>query len=192
MLRRLYDETLKLAETPYALPALAAVAFVESSVFPIPPHIMIIPMVIATPARWWLIALVCTLASVAGGVFGYWIGAELFDSVGKPVLDFYGKADKFDEFAVRFNEWGAWVVLMAGITPFPYKVITIASGTTGLDFWVFLFSSLAARGFIFFLLAAILWKFGPPVRTFVEKRFGLVTTAAFAALIGGFALVRFL
>ncbi len=192
MLRRLYDGTLRLAEGPYALPALAAVAFVESSVFPIPPHVMIIPMVIAAPHRAWLIAVVCTLASVLGGVLGYWIGAELFQSVGQPVLDFYGKAEKFAEFQARFNEYGAWAVLMAGITPFPYKVITITSGATGLNFTVFLTASLMARAFIFFLLAGLLWKFGPPIRDFVERRFGLVTTAFFVLLIGGFAVVRLL
>ncbi|MSU91260.1 DedA family protein [Rhodobacteraceae bacterium 2CG4] len=192
MLRRLYDWTLELADTRHALWALAVVAFVESSVFPVPPHLMVVPMVLAAPQRAWLIALVCTAASVAGGMLGYWIGAELFDSLGRPVLEFYGKAEKFEIFRAQFNEYGAWAVLFAGITPFPYKVITITSGATGLDFGVFMLASVLARGFVFFLLAAILWKFGPPVRAFIEKRFALVTTAAFAALLGGFALVRFL
>lgn len=192
MLRKLYDGTLRLAEGPYALPALAAVAFVESSVFPIPPHIMIIPMVIAAPHRAWLIAAVCTIASVLGGIFGYWIGAELFQTIGQPVLEFYGKDEKFGIFQERFNEYGAWAVLMAGITPFPYKVITITSGATGLSFSVFVIASIMARAFIFFLLAGILWKFGPPIRDFVERRFGLVTTAFFVLLIGGFAVVRLL
>jgi len=190
MLRRLYDWTLDLADTPYALWALAVVAFVESSVFPIPPHIMVVPMVLAAPHRAWMIALVCTVASVAGGMLGYWIGAELFDSVGRPVLEFYGKDEKFEVFSAQFNQYGAWAVLFAGMTPFPYKVIRISSGATGLDFTVFMVASLLARGFIFFLLAAILWKFGPPVKAFVEKRFALVTTAAFALILGGFALVR--
>ncbi|NNU80958.1 DedA family protein [Halovulum dunhuangense] len=192
MFRRIYDMTLRLAEGRYALPALAAVAFVESSVFPIPPHVMMLPMILATPHRAWTIALVTTLASVAGGALGYWIGAVLFESVGQPVLDFYGKGAEFDAFALRFNDFGAWAVLMAGITPFPYKVITIASGATGLDFGVFMASSIVARGFIFFLLAAILWKFGPPVRALVERRFGLMTTLFFVILLGGFALVRWL
>ncbi|MEM8788767.1 MAG: YqaA family protein [Pseudomonadota bacterium] len=192
MLRRMYDKTLELADTPYALWALAAVAFVESSFFPIPPHVMLIPMVVAAPHRAWLIAGVCTLASVAGGVLGYWIGAALFDSVGQPVLDFYGKAENFIAFQESFNAYGAWAVLMAGLTPFPYKVITITSGVTGLDFNVFLFASLIARGIIFFAIAAILWKFGPPVRDFVEKRFGLTMTVFFALIVAGFAAVRLL
>ncbi|MEM8657853.1 MAG: YqaA family protein [Pseudomonadota bacterium] len=190
MLRRLYDYTLRLAEGPYALPALAAVAFVESSVFPIPPHVMLIPMIVAAPQRAWLIAGVCTLASVLGGLLGYWIGAELFQSVGQPVLELYGKDEKFAEFQAMFNDWGAWAVLMAGITPFPYKVITITSGATGLDLGVFVTASILARATIFFVMAAILWKFGPPIREFVEKRFGLMATLFFVLLIGGFALVR--
>lgn len=192
MFRRLYDWTLSLAEHPRALAALAAVSFVESSVFPIPPHVMLIPMVIARPDRAWLIALVCTIASVAGGVLGYWIGAELFDSLGRSVLEFYGKMDKFEIFRERFNANGAWAVLFAGITPFPFKVITITSGATGLNFGVFLISSIIARGAIFFTMSALLWKFGPPIRSFIEKRFGIVVTAFFAALAAGFAAVKFL
>lgn len=191
-LRRLYDWTLSLSETRYALLALAIVAFVESSVFPIPPHVLMIPMVIAAPNAWWRIALVATVASVLGGIAGYGIGAFLFDSIGQPVLDFYGKMDKFEAFKVRFNEFGAWAVLIAGMTPFPYKVITITSGLTGLDFWVFTLSSIAARGAIFFLIAGILWKFGPPVRKFIEERFGLMVTLFLVLLFGGFLLVRYL
>ncbi|WP_112323080.1 YqaA family protein [Oceanibium sediminis] len=192
MLRRLYDKTLALADTPHALWALAAVAFIESSVFPIPPHVMMIPMVLAAPQRAWVIALVCTSASVAGGALGYWIGAAGLETIGMPVLEFYGKAEKFAEFQARFNEFGAWAVLFAGITPFPYKVITITSGATGLDFTTFMTASVIARGIIFFVLTGLLWKFGPPIRDFVEKRFGLVTIAIFGLLIAGFLAVRYL
>lgn len=192
MLRRLYDTTLKLSESPHALTALAIVSFVESSVFPIPPHVMMVPMVLAAPAKAWRIAFVCTLASVLGGILGYMIGAYGFEAIGQPVLEFYGKAEKFDIFAARFNEVGAWAVLFAGMTPFPYKVITITSGATGLDFSTFVIASIIARAFIFFLLAGLLWKFGPPIREFVEKRFGLVTTIFFVLLLGGFAVVRLL
>ncbi|MEO0912110.1 MAG: YqaA family protein [Pseudomonadota bacterium] len=192
MLRGLYDWTLRLAAHPQALLALAIVSFIESSVFPIPPHVMLLPMVLARPDRAWVIAGVCAAASVAGGAFGYWIGAELFESVGRPVLEFYGKMEKFDIFKEQFNAVGAWAVLFAGITPFPYKVITITSGATGLDFGVFMISSIIARGFIFFAMAALLWKFGPPIREFIEKRFGLVVTVVFGLLIAGFAAVRLL
>ncbi len=192
MLRRLYDWTLSLAETRFALLALALVAFAESSVFPIPPDILLIPIILAAPNRAFLVAGLCTIASVAGGGLGYWIGAELFESVGKPVLEFYGKLEKFDIFAERFNENGPWAVLFAGVTPFPYKVITITSGATGLDFWVFMASSVVARALRFFLVAALLWKFGAPIRAFIEERFGLMATLFFVLLFGGFAVVKYL
>jgi membrane protein YqaA with SNARE-associated domain len=192
MLRRLYDWTLHLAETRHALWALAAISFIESSVFPIPPDVLLIPMVLARPAQWWRIALICSVASVAGGMAGYGIGAYLFEEIGKPVLDFYGKLDKFDEMAAQFNAYGAWAVLFAGVTPFPYKVITIFSGATGLDVGVFTISSAIARGVRFFLVAALLWKFGPPIRSFIEERFGLVATVAIVLLFAGFAAARFL
>jgi len=192
MLRRLYDWTLSLAETPYALWALAAVSFVESSVFPIPPDILMIPMIIAAPHRAFLIAGVCTLASVLGGAFGYFIGAFLFDSIGLPVLEFYGKEKYFDEFAARYNEWGAWAVLIAGVTPFPYKVITILSGSTTLNFGVFMVASIIARGLRFFIVAALLWKYGEPIKEFIEKRLGLMFTLFCILLVGGFAVVKYL
>ncbi len=192
MLRSLYDWTIHLSERPHALWALAIVAFVESSVFPIPPDVLMIPMIIATPRRAWLIAGVATVSSVLGGLFGYYIGWGLFESVGRPVLEFYGKDAYFDEFSLRYNEWGAWAVLIAGITPFPYKVITILSGTTGLDLAIFTISSVVARGFRFFLVAALLWKFGPPIRRFIEARLGLVFTVFMALLLGGFLVVRYL
>jgi membrane protein YqaA with SNARE-associated domain len=192
LLRRLYDWTLALAATPHALAALAVVSFIESSVFPIPPDVLLIPMVIAAPHRAFVIAGVCTLASVAGGAFGYLIGWGLFEQVGQPVLEFYGKDAYFGEFAAKYNDWGAWAVLVAGITPFPYKVITILSGATGLNFTVFMVASVIARGFRFFVVAALLWKFGLPIRDFIEKRLGLVFTAFVVALLGGFAALRLL
>ena len=191
-LRRIYDWTLSLAETPYALIALAIVAFAESSFFPIPPDVLLIPIILAARERAFLIAGICTVASVLGGGFGYWIGSALFETVGQPILDFYGKAAYFDEFKTRFNEYGPWAVLFAGVTPFPYKVITITSGATGLDFWVFMISSVIARALRFFLVAFLLWKFGPPIRQFIEERFGLVATVGIVLLFGGFALVRYL
>ena len=192
MIRKLYDWVIGLAEHPHALWALAVIAFLESSVFPIPPDVLMIPMIIARPSKAWLIAGVALVASVLGGLFGYFIGAELFDSVGKPVLQFYGKDAYFDDFAARYNEFGAWAVLFAGMTPFPYKVITILSGATGLNLWVFMISSVVARGVRFFLVATLLWKFGPPVRDFIERRLGLMFTLFCVLLIGGFIAVRYL
>lgn len=192
MLRGLYDWTISLAESRYALWALAIVAFVESSVFPIPPDVIMIPMIIAAPRRAFLIATVALVASVAGGALGYYIGWGLFETVGRPVLEFYGKDAYFDEFTAKYNEYGAWAVLIAGVTPFPYKVITILSGATQLNFGVFMLASVVARGLRFFIVAALLWKFGAPIRDFIERRLGLVFILFVLLLLGGFFAVKYL
>ncbi len=192
MIRGLYDWTLSLARHPKALWALAFVAFIESSVFPIPPDVLMIAMIVARPSRAFVIAGVATLASVAGGLAGYAIGYGAFETLGRPVLEFYGKDAYFAEFQARYNEWGAWAVLIAGVTPFPYKVITILSGATGLSLPVFMVASLVARALRFFLVAALLWKFGAPIRDFIERRLGLVFTIFMALLLGGFLVVRYL
>ncbi len=192
MIRRLYDWTLGLAGHRYALVALAVVAFLESSVFPIPPDLLLIPMILAAPGRAFLLAGICMAASVLGGMFGYWIGYSVFETVGRPVLEFYGKDAYFEDFSTRYNEWGAWAVLIAGVTPFPYKVITILSGFTGLSLPVFIVASIIARGLRFFIVAALLWKFGAPIREFIERRLGLMFTLFVILLIGGFILVKYL
>ena len=192
MIRKLYDWTISMSAHPRALWVLACVSFVESSIFPIPPDVLMIPMILAAPRKAWLIALVCTVSSVAGGLFGYFIGAALFDTIGQAIFDFYGKADAVTAFNDRFNEYGAWAVLVAGVTPFPYKVITIMSGWTGLSLPVFIVSSIIARGLRFFVLAALLWKFGAPIRAFIEKYLGLLFTLFVILLIGGFYVLRFL
>ena len=150
MLRRLYNWTLSLAQSPYALWALAIVAFVESSFFPIPPDILMIPMIIAAPRRAFLIAGVATVASVLGGLFGYYIGAFLFDVVGQPIFDFYGKSEAVAAFSAQFNEYGALVVLIAGVTFLPFKVVTIMAGVTSMSLPVFIVSALVARALRFF------------------------------------------
>lgn len=192
MIRALYDWTIGLAQSKHAIWALAFVAFIESSIFPIPPDILMIPMIIAAPRRAFWIAFVATVSSVAGGAFGYMIGSVFFDSIGLPVLEFYGKTGYFDSFQARYNDYGAWAVLIAGITPFPYKVITILSGATGLSLPVFMLASVVARATRFFLIAALLWKFGAPIRDFIERRLGLMFTLAVGLLIAGFIAVRFL
>lgn len=192
MLRRLYDWTISLAQTPHALWALAVVSFIESSFFPIPPDVLMIPMIIARPSRAFLIAGIATVASVTGGLFGYYIGAALMETVGQPILVFYGKGDSFAEMSAVFNVYGAWAVVIAGVTFLPFKVITIASGVTGLPLSVFIASSIFARSLRFFLVAALLWKYGEPIRDFIEKRLGLMFILFCVLLIGGFALIGLL
>lgn len=190
MLRALYDWTMAQATHPRALWILAFVAFVESSIFPIPPDVLMIPMILARPTQAWLIALVALVASVAGGIFGYVIGAFAFDQIGAPMLQAMGKGAAMEAFNTRFNDFGFWPVLIAGITPFPYKVITIMSGWTGLPLGTFIVTSVIARGVRFFLIAALLYKFGAPVRDFIERRLGLVFIIFVVLLLGGFYLVK--
>ncbi|ORE95607.1 DedA family protein [Stappia sp. 22II-S9-Z10] len=192
MLQKLYDRTMALAASRRAVPALAGVSFAESSFFPVPPDLLLIPMVLSARARWILYAAVCTVASVLGGLAGYAIGAFLFDSVAQPILAFYGYADKFASFTERFNQYGAWIVFLAGVTPFPYKVITIASGATGLPLPVFMAASVLARGLRFFLVAGLLYLFGPPIRRFIEERLAMLLALVGAGVVIGLIAVRFL
>ena len=192
MLHRLYTRTLAMAEHPNALWVLAVVSFVESSVFPIPPDVLMIPMIIARPSRAWLIALVALVSSVLGGLLGYAIGAFFYEALGQPILEALGKGDAMAAFNTRFNDFGFWAVLIAGITPFPYKVITIMSGWTGMPLMTFLVTSVIARGIRFFLVAGLLYFCGAPIREFIERRLGLALSAFMVTLIGGFVLVRYL
>ena len=192
MLRRLYDWTMSLAGHRHAMWALFGVSFIESSVFPIPPDVLMIPMVLARRERAFRIALVCTIGSVLGALLGYWIGATLMDSVGQWVLTAYGKEAQFQALSARFNDYGAWAVLFAGVTPFPFKVITIFSGATGLSLPVFIATSILARGLRFFVVAGLLWQYGTSIRDFIERRLGLVFTIFMVCLIGGFLALRYL
>ncbi|MCF6445435.1 YqaA family protein [Nereida sp. MMG025] len=192
MIRRLYDWTLSMADHPRALWVLAFVSFIESSVFPIPPDILMIPMILAAPSRAFLIAGVALVSSVLGGLLGYAIGALAFETVGQPVLEAMGKADSMEAFNDRFNGVGFWAVLVAGVTPFPYKVITIMSGWTAMPLGTFIVTSIIARGLRFFIVAALLWKFGAPIKDFIEKRLGLMFTLFVIVLIGGFYALKFL
>jgi len=192
MLRKLYTWTLSLAEHPHALWVLAVLSFIESSVFPIPPDVLMIPMIMARPNRAFLIAGIATVASVLGALLGYYIGYGLFDVLGKPILDFYGKGAKFEVFKAKFDSYGIWAVLVAGVTPFPFKVITIASGVLQFALIPFILSAIVARALRFFIVAGLLWKFGEPIRDFIEKRLGLVFTICCVLLFGGFYLVKYL
>ena len=192
ILRDLYDWTLRMAAQRNAMAVLFVVAFIESSFFPVPPDVLIIPMVLAAREKAWRIATVATVGSLLGGLLGYAIGYFLYDSVGQPVLAFYGYLDRFAEFAEKYNEWGAWIVAGAGFTPFPFKVITIASGVTQLDLGTFLVASAISRGARFFLVAALLWWFGPPIRRFIEAYLPQLALLFFVLLFGGFLAARYL
>ncbi|HEY4135990.1 MAG TPA: YqaA family protein [Alphaproteobacteria bacterium] len=192
MLRRMYDWTLSLAAGPHAEKALAAVSFIESSFFPIPPDILLIPMILARPERAWRLAAIATVSSVIGGFLGYAIGYFLFEAVGQPILQFYGIVDKYVELRHTFDEWGAWIIIAKGMTPIPYKFLTITSGALHFDLAIFTLASVVSRGVRFFLVAALLWKFGPPIRDFIEKRLTLVLTLGLVTLIGGFVVLKYI
>ena len=191
-MKKLYNRVKELAGSRYALWILAVVSFLESSVFPIPPDVMLIPMILAFPSRAFLFAGVCLAASVLGGIAGYFIGAFLFEEIGQPVLSLLATEDNYRQFAVHYNNYGSWAVIIAGITPFPYKVITILSGFTGLNFTVFVICSILARGLRFFLIAFLLWKFGDRIRIFIEDRLGFFSILFVIILIGSFFLVSLL
>ena len=192
MLRALYDKTIRMADHPRALWVLAALSFAESSVFPIPPDVLMIPMILARPSRAWLIATVALVASVLGGLLGYAIGAFAYESLGQPILAALGKGEAMEAFNIRFNDFGFWAVLTAGVTPFPYKVITIMSGWTAMPLGTFMATSILARSLRFFLVAGLLWKFGAPIRDFIEEKLGILTILFVLLLFGGFYLTRYM
>jgi membrane protein YqaA with SNARE-associated domain len=191
MLKRLYDRMIDIASGPNAIWALIAVAFAESSFFPLPPDILLIPMMLARPRDAWRLAAICKIASVVG-LLGYAIGYWGFDLVGRPILDFYHAMDRYDALKAGFDRWGVWIIILKGMTPVPYKLVTIASGVAHFDLVAFIGASIVSRSLRFFLLAALLWWFGPAVRDFIEKRLMLVTTAFAVCLVGGFLVIRYL
>ena len=188
MLRRVYDWCIAAADKPYALWILGAVAFAESSFFPIPPDIMLLPMSLARPARAWLFATLCTIASVAGGVLGYAIGALLYDSVGTWLINLYHLGDKVEAFRASYAEWGSVIILLKGLTPIPYKLVTITSGFAGYNIWLFILCSIIARGGRFFIVAVVLNRYGDVIRAEIEKRLGLWLTAFAILLASGFVI----
>ncbi len=191
MLQGLYNRIIVLAGSSAAPWWLAVIAFAESSFFPIPPDVMLVPMSLARPDRAWRFALVCTVASVMGGVLGYVIGYALFDVLAKPVLALYGYGEKFAAFQDLYAKWGLWVILIKGLTPIPFKIVTIASGAAKFNFAVFLAACMVTRGARFFLLAALLRFWGEPVRAFIEKRLTLVTSGLALGVVGGFLALKF-
>ena len=191
MIKKLYNWTISLASHPFAIGFLAVIAFLESSIFPIPPDVLLIALVLASRDKAWIMASVCTVFSVIGGLFGYIIGFFLFTSIGDPILEFYGYQDHFSRFKSVYNDWGAWIVFAGGFTPIPYKVITIASGAVHLNLITFLVASIVSRGMRFFLVSALLWYFGPPVRKNIEKNLNFFAILFFAILLLGFIVIRY-
>ena len=192
MLRALYDWTMKKLDSPAGEKWLGGLSFAESSFFPIPPDVMLIPMIIADSSKAWRLATITTAASVLGAVFGYIIGMFLFDMIGKPILDVYGYAEKYQAFADYYNTYGVLIVLVAGLTPIPFKVITIASGAAAMNPLIFILSAIPARGARFYLVAGLLWKFGEPIRDFIEKRLTLMFILFSVLLVGGFVAIKFI
>jgi membrane protein YqaA with SNARE-associated domain len=190
--RRLYDWLLGLSGSRHAIWALAAVSFAESSVFPIPPDILLIPMVLAARDKAFLYAFVCTASSVVGGFLGYAIGWLLFDTVGRQIFTMYGLWDAYEGLKHQFDTYGSWAIIIKGATPIPYKLLTIASGMAQFDLLQFTVASVISRSFRFFLVAALLWKYGEPIRTFVEGRLTLLLTLFVILLVGGFVALKFL
>jgi membrane protein YqaA with SNARE-associated domain len=185
MLRRAYDWCIAAAHKPYALWLMGFVSFVESSFFPVPPDVMLIPMSLARPEKAWTYATVCTLTSVAGGVLGYAIGALLYDSVGHWLISLYGLGDKVEAFRAGYARWGSLIILLKGVTPIPYKLVTITSGFAGYDLGLFVVFSLVARGTRFYLTAFLLSRYGDTAREMIEKRLGFWVTVGAAILLVG-------
>nr|GAJ31275.1 hypothetical protein HI0703 homolog [Bradyrhizobium sp. DOA9] len=188
MLKRIYDWCIDAAHKPYALWIMGIVSFAESSFFPVPPDVMLIPMSLARPQRAWLYAAVCTVTSVLGGVVGYAIGALLFDSLGQWLIQVYGLADKVDAFRASYAEWGAVIILLKGLTPIPYKLVTITSGFAGYNILLFILCSIVARGGRFFVVAILLNRYGDWIRVRIERHLGLWVALGAIVLVLGFVI----
>ena len=190
LIRKLYDWVLRWAATPYAVPALFIISFVESSFFPIAPDVLLIAMVVAVPIGWLRFALVCSIGSVLGGIFGYLIGFQFMDLIGNRIVEFYHFQEKWDKIGLLYEEYNAWAVAVAGFTPLPYKVFTLSAGAFKINFPIFVLASAASRSARFFLVAALLYKFGPPFKALVEKYFNLFTIVFFILLVLGFFILK--
>lgn len=188
MLRRIYDWCIDAAHKRYATWIMGSVSFAESSFFPVPPDVMLIPMSLARPERAWFYAVLCTLTSVAGGIAGYAIGALLYDSVGQWLIQLYGYGDKVEAFRAGYAQYGALIILLKGLTPIPYKLVTITSGFAGYDIWLFILFSLIARGGRFFIVAILLNRYGTAIRAAIERRLGFWVAVGTALLVLGFVI----
>jgi membrane protein YqaA with SNARE-associated domain len=192
LVRRLYDRCIAAAGRPHAIWMMGAVSFAESSFFPIPPDVMLIPMALARPDHAFRLAIWCTVTSVAGGMLGYAIGALLYDSIGLWLIHLYGYGDKVEAFRAAYAEWGAWIILLKGLTPIPYKIVTITSGFAGYSFPLFVLFSIITRGARFFVLAFLLHRYGARARHIIERQLGLWTTIFALIIVGGFVIAVYL
>ena len=190
LLRKLYDWVLHWAETPYGAPALFLVAFAESSFLPIPPDVLLIALGLALPRKVFRYALICTAGSVLGGAFGYLLGWQFWE-LAKGILFHYVNPESFDAVRKYFIQYEAWAVAIAGFTPIPYKVFTLTAGFLRADFKVFLVASALSRAARFFLISSLIYKFGPAIRTFIEKYFDILAVLFTVLLIGGFILLKY-
>ena len=190
LIRKLYDWVLHWATTRYAIPVLFLVSFVESSFFPIPPDVLLIAMVIAAPAGWFRLALICSIGSVLGGMFGYLIGYQFMDLIGNRIVEFYHFQEKWEKIGVLYDKYDVWAVVVAGFTPLPYKVFTLSAGAFKIDFSTFVLASAVSRSARFFLVAALLYKFGPPFKVLIEKYFNLFTIIFVFLLVFGFFILK--
>jgi membrane protein YqaA with SNARE-associated domain len=191
-MRRMYDWMMGMAGSPRAPWALAVVSFIESSFFPIPPDVMLIPMVLSNRQKAWWYATIATIASVLGGLLGYAIGYFFYEGIGKPILAFYGKEHALDTFITFVHEYGVEAVIIKGMTPIPFKVVTIAAGVAKMDLLAFIGASIVARAMRFYMVAALLYFFGQPIREFIERRLTLVTTVFVVVLVSGFVAIKYL
>jgi membrane protein YqaA with SNARE-associated domain len=189
MLRRLYDWCIAAADKPYAAWIMGVISFAESSIFPIPPDTMLIPMSLARPDKAYRFAFLCTWTSVLGGIVGYLIGAWLYDSIGQWLINLYGYGDKVETFRAAYAEYGAWIILLKGLTPIPYKIVTITSGFAAYNIWMFIGLSVIARGGRFFVVAFLLNRYGEWARETIEKRLGFWVAVGAGVLVIGFIIV---
>jgi membrane protein YqaA with SNARE-associated domain len=192
LLRRLYDWCLAAADKPHALWIMGAMSFAESSFFPVPPDVMLVPMALAHPRRAYVLAAWCTITSVAGGLLGYAIGAVLYDSVGAWLIHLYGYGGKVEAFRAAYAQWGAWIILLKGLTPIPYKIVTITSGFAGYNLALFVVFSIIARAARFFVLAFLLHRYGEHARHIIEKRLGLWASLLAVLLVIGIVAALYL
>ncbi len=190
-IKQLYDWVLHWAETPYGIPALFILAFAESSFFPVPPDVLLIALCLSLNKKAFKFASICAAGSVLGGILGYAIGLYGYETIGRPIVDFYHGQSVMDKVKLWYDQYGFWGILIAAVTPIPYKVFTIASGVFSFDFWMFVTASIIGRSARFFLVAGLIWKFGPPIRDFIDRYFNLLMWLFMLLLIGGFVLIKF-